>query len=100
MEISTRSGCYLIKLSRPLGNDKHQAQYYLGASKNILQRFNEHCNGTGARFTQAAVEQGIKLEIVHVWRTRTAKEAYHLERQLRRQKNNRRLYEKIQRKKS
>ncbi|OKH45319.1 hypothetical protein NIES2101_26805 [Calothrix sp. HK-06] len=98
-EIKSTSCCYLIKLSEPLGSNKHKAQYYLGATKNLSQRFKEHCSGVGARFTQAAVERGIKLEIVHVWYTRTAKDAYHLERKLRRQKNNRKLYEQIQKEK-
>ena len=94
-DIPSTAGCYLIRLSQPLGSKKHQAQYYLGASKNLAHRFKQHCEGTGAKFTQAAIERGIELEIVHIWYTLTAKDAYQLERKLRRQKNNKRLYSQI-----
>lgn len=47
--------CYLIELSRPLGNEKHQARYYLGSCANLKKRFQQHLQGSGAAFTRAAI---------------------------------------------
>ncbi|MEH1826739.1 MAG: GIY-YIG nuclease family protein [Nostoc sp.] len=51
--------CYMIELSRPLGNEKHQARYYLGSCANLKKRFQQHLQGSGAAFTRAAIKRGI-----------------------------------------
>ncbi len=37
--------CYLLELDRPLGNEKHQARYYLGSCANLKKRFQQHLRG-------------------------------------------------------
>ncbi|MGB3653421.1 MAG: GIY-YIG nuclease family protein [Rivularia sp. (in: cyanobacteria)] len=76
-------------LDKPLGNQKHFAQYYLGSCANLKKRFEQHLKGTGAAFTRAAIQKGIAFRIVYVWRTKTKREARQLEIKLKRQKNNR-----------
>lgn len=49
----------MIELSRPLGNEKHQARYYLGSCANLKKRFQQHLQGSGAAFTRAAIKRGI-----------------------------------------
>ncbi len=70
--------CYLLMLESPLGNERHSAQFYLGSCANLKKRFQQHLKGTGAAFTRAAVQRGIKFEIVHIWRTSTKQEARQL----------------------
>lgn len=88
--------CYLLELDRPLGNEKHQARYYLGSCANLKKRFQQHLLGTGAAFTRAAVERGIQFKIVHIWRTSTKQEARQLEIKLKRQKNHAQLLRRAQ----
>lgn len=66
--------CYMIELSRPLGNEKHQARYYLGSCANLKKRFQQHLQGSGAAFTRAAIKRGIEFKIVHVWKTSSKQE--------------------------
>ena len=78
--------CYLLRFSKPLGNDNHSAQFYLGyTSKSLKQRLAEHRNGDGAAITRYAVKQGIELELVAYWRDATRQ----LERCLKNYKNHR-----------
>lgn len=60
---------YLLHLSRPLGNERHQASHYLGYSpdRHLDQRIADHRAGQGARITQVAVERGITLTVVRTW---------------------------------
>lgn len=60
---------------------KH-ARHYLGYTKHLATRIEEHRCGTGARLTQVAVANGITLELVRTWRGNRK-----LERMLKRQKN-------------
>ncbi|NJN07557.1 MAG: GIY-YIG nuclease family protein [Richelia sp. RM1_1_1] len=90
--------CYLIRLDKPLGNQRHSAQYYLGSCINLKKRFEQHLNGTGAAFTRAAIEKGIGFSLVYIWRTKTKTEARQLESKLKRQKNNRLVLERQLRK--
>lgn len=83
--------CYLIRLFQPLGNQNHQARYYLGSCANLNKRFQQHLQGTGAAFTRAAVERGIQFEIIHVWKTSSRQDARQLEIQLKRRKNHSQL---------
>lgn len=57
---------YIIQFDRPLGNERHQARYYVGwCRENTLEaRLNHHRRGTGAAITRAAAERGIGFEVV------------------------------------
>lgn len=85
---------YILKFDRPIGNpDKKYgtASYYIGycADTRIAERFAEHKAGRGAALTRAAVQQGIGFQIVVTMPGDRAKE-----RQLKRQKNTRRIVER------
>ena len=60
---------YLLHFSAPLGNERHQAQHYIGSAPDsrLQTRIAEHQRGAGARITQVAVERGIGLEVVRTW---------------------------------
>ncbi len=46
---------------------KH-AGHYLGWTRQITQRLDEHRSGSGARLTQVAVQAGCELVLVRTWR--------------------------------
>lgn len=59
---------YLIKLASPLGNEKHQARYYLGwCAGDVQERLKEHRAGSGARMLAHAVARGIAFDVVRTW---------------------------------
>jgi predicted GIY-YIG superfamily endonuclease len=58
---------YIVRLSRPIGSEKHRAQYYIGLSKDPEARLNEHKAGRGSRFLAAAHQQGVDMEIIHTF---------------------------------
>lgn len=75
----TEMGCvYLIHFDEPL---KH-ARHYLGYSRNVVQRFESHIKGRGARLLEVLNEQGITYKVVRVW----AGVDRHFERKLKRRK--------------
>ena len=88
--------CYLLHLSRPLGNTQNaraMAQHYSGWAddpdgdgQGLERRIAEHLAGRGAKITRAAVERGITIELVAVWRAPLA-----FEKQLKRRKEAPRL---------
>lgn len=55
---------YLLHLSRPYRHARH----YMGWAKDLDRRLEEHRNGTGARLTQVAVQNGI--ELILAWASR------------------------------
>lgn len=60
---------YILEFSEALGNadnPRGRAKFYVGwtSRKLAVHRVEEHRNGTGAHITRAAVQQGIKLEVV------------------------------------
>lgn len=59
---------YLIRLSKPLGSERHQARYYLGISNDWIERFQQHCTGQGAKMLAYARRHAIGLRIIRVWR--------------------------------
>jgi predicted GIY-YIG superfamily endonuclease len=85
-------GVYLIALSKPIGNDKHRAQFYVGWAKNIYKRIKQHKNGSkhSAAFTRAAIQAGCEIHCVRVWLGETRD----FERRLKRRKNHKRLVPK------
>lgn len=64
---TTDSGIYLLHLDSPLGNERHQAQHYVGWARNIQLRLKTHAAGRGSHFTRAAVERGIGWRVARVW---------------------------------
>jgi len=76
-------GVYILKMSRPLGNDQHRAQYYIGWARDLEARLHFHRTGRGAAFTRAAAQQGIEMEVV-CWIPGATKRA---ERWIKNQKN-------------
>lgn len=60
---------YLIHFSRPMANG-HHPQHYLGYTpRDPVERLQDHIEGRNrpARILQAALEEGITLEISRVW---------------------------------
>lgn len=58
---------YILRLERPLGNERHSAQCYVGWAQNLDARLRHHRSGNrhrGAAFTSAAVERGIDFDVV------------------------------------
>ncbi|MEP0913282.1 hypothetical protein NDI45_20430 [Leptolyngbya sp. GB1-A1] len=55
---------YLIKLSKPLGSERHQAMFYLGISRDWIDRFRQHCIGRGARMLAYTGRHRIGLQVV------------------------------------
>ena len=62
---------YLLHFERPIGdlsNPHGQAQHYLGyAERDVEARLAVHLTGRGAKIVKAAVQQGIKIELIRVW---------------------------------
>jgi putative endonuclease len=84
---------YIIELTRPLGNERHQARYYMGWCRwNEYERLNAHRKGNGSAMLRAAVERGIPFDIVA---TRPGTRGD--ERRYKNQKNHKRLVERWQR---
>jgi hypothetical protein len=88
--------CYLLHLSRPLGNltnARAQAQHYsgwaddpIGDGAGLEQRIAEHLAGRGSKLTRAAVAAGIEISLVAAWRAPLS-----FEKQLKRRKEAPRL---------
>lgn len=78
------SGVYVIHFDTPL----HHAQHYVGSSDNIERRLMEHAKGNGARLLQVLREKAIGWKVTLTIETDTPRE---LERQIKRQKNGRKM---------
>lgn len=83
------SGVYVLKFDAPLGNEKHQAQWYVGYASNIGGRLHYHECGRGASITKAAVERGIGFTVALVISGATRA----LERQIKNRHNTRKFVE-------
>lgn len=83
---------YIIQFSSPLGNERHQAHFYIGSCRDDLidQRIADHRSGTGAAITRAAVNKGIQLNVIALL-SGGRKE----ERELKKHKNTRRVLKKL-----
>lgn len=58
---------YFIHLESPLGNNRHQASWYVGWAKDDMtmeRRVRQHFAGRGSSFTKAAVERGISMRFM------------------------------------
>lgn len=86
---------YCVRLSSPLGNDRHRAEYYIGYADDnrVIDRLYEHEQRRGARMLAVAVERGITFETVFV----VDGVGRAVERGMKRQKNARRLAEQYNR---
>lgn len=76
---------YVLSLDQPIAH----SQFYLGCTADFDRRLKNHCKGKGSHFTRAARERGIHLRIEVVVELPTYRDAYQLERRLKRWKNNR-----------
>jgi predicted GIY-YIG superfamily endonuclease len=82
---------YIIELETPLGTQSHSARYYMGWTTNVYARLNSHRKGNGSAMLKAAVERGIKFDIVA-----TCEGTRDDERHYKRQKNHSRLVKRWQ----
>lgn len=57
---------YILKFNKPLGNDRHQAAWYVGwCNEGCLEaRLAYHRAGRGAAITRALMERGGDFEVV------------------------------------
>lgn len=60
---------YILSFSKPLGNERHQARYYIGycADARLNERYLEHVCGVGAAITRAAVRQNATIVLEHAF---------------------------------
>mgnify|MGYP001769837625 CR=1 FL=1 len=70
---------YLIHFAQPIGNDRHQAQHYIGFAKRLADRIKHHRSGNGAAIMAAVTEQGIDWQVVRTWEVATPHDGYLLE---------------------
>lgn len=84
---------YILEFTQPLGNERHQAKYYLGWAMDVEERLEEHEAGHGAAITRAAIERGFGLKLVAIIPGMTRND----ERRLKNQKNTRRIVDRIER---
>jgi hypothetical protein len=60
---------YLVHLETRLGSShpNGSAGHYLGTTVDLDRRLAQHREGTGARILAAAVQRGIKFDVVRTW---------------------------------
>lgn len=58
---------YILEFETPLGNERHQARYYVGyvTDGKLEGRLYYHRVGRGAAITKAAAERGIDFKVVY-----------------------------------
>jgi hypothetical protein len=66
--MSRTSAVCLLHFDSPLGNERHQAQHYIGSAKDLNQRLTLHRKGQGSRICAALFERGIGFECVRTWK--------------------------------
>lgn len=66
--MSRTSTVYLLHLDSPLGNERHQAQHYLGSCSDLAARLELHRVGQGARMLAVCRERGIGFACVRTWK--------------------------------
>jgi hypothetical protein len=57
---------YLIHLDAPL-SPKSASRHYIGYTKHVPSRMQQHARGRGARFMAVAKERGISWSIARIW---------------------------------
>lgn len=57
---------YILKFDKPIGTERHSAQYYIGYCRDecLASRLKHHRKGTGAALTRAAIQRGIGWQVV------------------------------------
>lgn len=85
MTLSPCGYVYIIELERPMGSTRHSARRYIGWAKDLDRRLADHKSGQGSAMLRAAVERGIRFDIVAYLPGDRA-----LERRLKNMKNSRR----------
>ena len=58
---------YLIHFDKPIGSDRHQAQHYLGATRNLDERIQRHRTGRGSQIMTYVSQHGIQWEVSRTW---------------------------------
>lgn len=70
-----------------LRGDGQAQQHYLGATRlPVAERLARHATTRGAALVRAALARGCRVELVAVWPVRTRREAFFLERELKRRR--------------
>lgn len=70
---------YLIHFDRPIGNERHTAQHYIGFAKNLAARLKHHRSGNGSAIMAAVSAQGIPWQVVRTWEVPADRDGYLLE---------------------
>lgn len=84
---------YFLRFERPIGSEKHSAQFYIGyckAGRDVEERLAEHRAGRGAKITAEVARQGIAMELVA-----TMPGTQHDERALKNRHNPRKIVERL-----
>ena len=81
---------YLIHFTEPLITGRRSCQHYLGSTVSFDRRMADHRAGRGARLLQLVNAAGIAWSVVRTWET-TSDKRYALERELKRQRNHKKL---------
>ena len=60
---------YLIHLDQAIGSDnpRGRARHYVGTTRNLSIRMEQHLRGRGAAMMRYVAEQGISWSIARVW---------------------------------
>ena len=82
MSSRTKGGAvvYVIRLRRPLCHARH----YVGWAVDLEERVRQHLTGHGSALLNAANAYGIGWDVVHVIRCRSRRQAWQLERHIKR----------------
>lgn len=68
--VHTMPHVYLIHFDKPIGNPDNpraQAQHYLGWANDVLERLDQHKQGSSARIMRYVYQNNIGLSIVRLW---------------------------------
>ena len=75
-----RAWVYVVRLRRPLCHARH----YVGWTVDLPRRVRQHLTGHGAHLLNAANAYGVRWDVVHVIACGSCKEAWELERHIKR----------------
>lgn len=78
-------GVYLLHYERQLG----RAQHYLGASRDMFKRIDNHRKGNGARMPAAFARAGIEFELARIWIAMEGENPFYFERRIKQRHNSR-----------
>lgn len=73
-----RGTVYLLHFSRPFGRGKSQAQHYIGFTRNLEDRVEDHTKGRGSKLIRLVTEEGTVITVAKVWKDVDATFEYRL----------------------